>query len=93
MLDSEAQKIAPPYIVPRESVTEKQTAEEEDNDYCGESQQAEPVRPESSAHFVDIYTMLGRSRGLNLTVSGEDCPSPSIIDAFIDSSSESIPLV
>ena len=93
MLDSEAQKITPPHIVPREPVTEEQTAEEQDDDYRGESQQAEPVRSESSTHFVDIYTMLGRGRGFNLTVSGEDCPSPSIIDALIDSSRESIPLV
>ena len=64
-----------------------------DDDHRGESQQAAPVRPESRAHFVDIYTMLGRSRRLNLAVSGEDCSSPSIINALIDRSRESIPLV
>lgn len=93
MLDSEAQKITPSYIVPGEPVTEKQSAEEQDDDYRSESQQAEPVRPESSTHFVDIYAMLGRGRRLNLTVSREDRPSPSIINALIDSSRESIPLV
>tara|TARA_B100000749_G_scaffold49774_1_gene35635 strand:+ start:362 stop:643 length:282 start_codon:yes stop_codon:yes gene_type:complete len=93
MLDSEAQKVTPPNIVPRESVTEEQTAEEQDDDYRGESQQAEPVRPEPSTHFVDIYAMLGRGWWLNLAVSGEDCSSPSIINALIDRSRESIPLV
>ena len=93
MLDSETQKITPPYIVPGESITEKQSAEEQDDDYCCESQQAEPVRPESSTHFMDIYAMFGRGWRLNLTVSGEDCPSPSIIGTLIDSSRESIPLV
>ena len=92
MLDSQAQQIAPPGVVSGESVTEEQTAEEQDDDNCSESQETEPVSPEPRPHLVDIDSLY-RRRGLYCAVAREYNSRIAIVLAFGDGSCESVPHV